>query len=168
MLIPTLPRPQTNGNDNNNKIEKAGCDDGAVVVWDADTRGAARALRPNSAPVSALAWSRCGRLVASGAGDRSVALSLVGGAFRSWSRSSSSSASSSSCLPAAVLGRSPDLGGTPTQLSFLSVREEETGFFPVAESGGGGGGNGNSGGGGGGGGMAVHVGMGACRGRGRP
>ena len=93
-----------------------GTEDGCVGVWDCDTAGEARRASPHasgsgdggSAPpsssssgsgVTCLAWSPCGRYVASGGADRRVALTeVVGGR---------------------VVGRSPPLAGPVSGVSFV-------------------------------------------------
>ncbi|KAK9830614.1 hypothetical protein WJX81_005607 [Elliptochloris bilobata] len=52
----------------------AGCEDGSLVLWDFETRVAAREAAPHAQAITCLAWSRCGRFVATGSRDGCTAL----------------------------------------------------------------------------------------------
>lgn len=54
----------------------AGCQDGACVIWDFDTRGIAKELRDTSSSVlvTNVSWSKCGRYLLVAASDRTLAL----------------------------------------------------------------------------------------------
>eukprot|EP00455_Lapot_gusevi_P019745 TRINITY_DN21031_c0_g1_i1.p1 TRINITY_DN21031_c0_g1~~TRINITY_DN21031_c0_g1_i1.p1 ORF type:complete len:128 (-),score=16.26 TRINITY_DN21031_c0_g1_i1:20-403(-) len=51
-----------------------GCNSGQIVIWDFDTRGIAKTLDGHQRPVSSVSWSRNGRKLLTGCGDRSVRL----------------------------------------------------------------------------------------------
>ena len=55
-------------------VPAAGCESGEVVIWDTETRGAARTCQPHTHTITCLAWSRDGHLLVSGSLDGTVSL----------------------------------------------------------------------------------------------